>query len=31
MSHWLDYQTLKDKLPTGIEPAYDGMVLDIRQ
>ena len=24
----LDYQTLKRELPDGIEPAYDGMVLD---
>lgn len=25
----LDYQTLKARLPQGVEPAYDGMVLDI--
>ncbi len=25
----LDYQTLKNKLPNGVEPAYDGMVIEI--
>ncbi|WP_417518037.1 MBL fold metallo-hydrolase [Minwuia sp.] len=25
----LDYETLREELPAGIEPAYDGMVLDI--
>lgn len=29
MCHMLDYEALKAKLPAGIEPAYDGMVLDI--
>ncbi|MEL6789274.1 MAG: MBL fold metallo-hydrolase [Pseudomonadota bacterium] len=24
----MDYQSLKSKLPTGVEPAYDGMVID---
>jgi len=28
LSHRLDYQSLKAKCPPGIEPAYDGMVLD---
>jgi len=25
----LDYETLKAELPTGVEPAYDGMVIEI--
>jgi len=25
----LDYQTLKRELPPGVEPAYDGMVIDV--
>lgn len=25
----IDYQTLSDELPNGVEPAYDGMVFDI--
>lgn len=29
MGPGLDYQTLKDSLPAGVEPAYDGMVLEI--
>lgn len=29
MNHTLDYATLKAKLPAGVEPAFDGMVLDI--
>jgi phosphoribosyl 1,2-cyclic phosphate phosphodiesterase len=29
MSHHTDYRTLAGKLPDGVEPAYDGMVLDI--
>ncbi len=29
MSARLDYQTLRDKLPAGVEPAYDGMILEI--
>ena len=24
----LDYQTLRRELPAGVEPAYDGMVLE---
>ena len=28
LSHYFDYQTLKDQLPQGIEPAYDGMVIN---
>lgn len=28
MSHWLDYETLRRQLPEGIEPAYDGMIVD---
>lgn len=29
MSGDLDYQTLCDRLPEGIEPAYDGMVIEV--
>ena len=29
MNHELDYHELKERLPEGIEPAYDGMVLEI--
>ena len=29
MSRFLDYDTLKKKLPKGVEPAYDGMVIDM--
>ncbi len=29
MNHQVDYQTWKMKLPSGVEPGYDGMVLDI--
>jgi len=29
MNHQVDYQTWKAKLPPGVEPGYDGMVLDI--
>ena len=28
MDHTLDYATLKAKLPDGIEPAYDGLVIE---
>jgi phosphoribosyl 1,2-cyclic phosphate phosphodiesterase len=28
MDHTLDYQTLKDRLPANVEPAYDGLVID---
>ncbi|HPF46784.1 MAG: MBL fold metallo-hydrolase [Alphaproteobacteria bacterium] len=29
MTAELDYETLKNKLPKGVEPAYDGLVLNI--
>ena len=29
MNHELDYSALKERLPAGVEPAYDGMVLTI--
>ena len=29
MNHSLDYDTLVTELPEGVEPAYDGMVIDI--
>jgi phosphoribosyl 1,2-cyclic phosphate phosphodiesterase len=29
MNHELDYRELKQRLPEGVEPAYDGMVLSI--
>jgi phosphoribosyl 1,2-cyclic phosphate phosphodiesterase len=29
MTTGLDYRTLVDTLPKGVEPAYDGMVLDV--
>ncbi|HYE50434.1 MAG TPA: MBL fold metallo-hydrolase [Azospirillaceae bacterium] len=29
MNHTMDYDTLRAKLPPGVEPAYDGMVLEI--
>ena len=25
----MDYRTLCDELPAGVEPAYDGMVIDV--
>ena len=25
----LDYETLKRRLPAGVEPAYDGMVIEV--
>jgi phosphoribosyl 1,2-cyclic phosphate phosphodiesterase len=25
----MDYETLRRQLPAGVEPAYDGMVLDV--
>jgi len=28
MSQWMDYATLKRRLPAHVEPAYDGMVLE---
>jgi len=30
MSIWLDYEALRAKCPPGVEPAYDGMVLEVR-
>ena len=29
MSHHTDYRTLAGKLPHGVEPAYDGMVIEV--
>lgn len=29
MNHTLDYETLKAELPSGVEPAYDGMVVEV--
>jgi phosphoribosyl 1,2-cyclic phosphate phosphodiesterase len=29
MSHSLDYQRLASDLPPGIEPAYDGMTVEL--
>ena len=29
MTHDMDYDTLKTQLPPGVEPAYDGMVLEV--
>lgn len=29
MSHSLDYDALRAKLPEGVEPAYDGMIIDV--
>jgi hypothetical protein len=29
MAGTLDYRRLRTTLPKGVEPAYDGMVLDI--
>jgi phosphoribosyl 1,2-cyclic phosphate phosphodiesterase len=31
MNHEMDYVDLKRRLPAGVEPAYDGMVLEIGQ
>jgi len=28
MTSDLDYETLRKELPDGVEPAYDGMVID---
>jgi phosphoribosyl 1,2-cyclic phosphate phosphodiesterase len=28
LSPWLDYDSLKARLPKGVEPAYDGMVIE---
>jgi phosphoribosyl 1,2-cyclic phosphate phosphodiesterase len=29
MNHQMDYQSLCERLPEGVEPAYDGMVIDV--
>lgn len=29
MNHELDYDTLKKELPLGVEPAYDGMIVEV--
>lgn len=29
LGHRMDYRQLADKLPAGVEPAYDGMVFDV--
>ena len=29
MSHGMDYATLLAELPSGVEPAYDGMVIEL--
>jgi phosphoribosyl 1,2-cyclic phosphate phosphodiesterase len=29
MTHNLDYETLRRRCPTGVEPAYDGMVVEV--
>jgi phosphoribosyl 1,2-cyclic phosphate phosphodiesterase len=29
MNHEMEYQDLKRRLPAGVEPGYDGMVLEI--
>jgi phosphoribosyl 1,2-cyclic phosphate phosphodiesterase len=31
MNHELDYWDLQSRLPAGVEPAYDGMVLEIAE
>ena len=28
LSHYLDYKQLADQLPSGVEPAFDGMILE---
>ena len=28
MGHWLDYKELKGKLPKGVEPGYDGLIIN---
>jgi phosphoribosyl 1,2-cyclic phosphate phosphodiesterase len=30
MDHSLDYRTLSDELPPGVEPGHDGLVLELR-
>ena len=29
MNHLMDYDALREKLPAGVEPGYDGMVLRV--
>ena len=29
MNHELDYEDLKSRCPAGVDPAYDGMVIEI--
>jgi phosphoribosyl 1,2-cyclic phosphate phosphodiesterase len=29
MNHQIDYEDLRRRCPEGVEPAYDGMVIDI--
>jgi phosphoribosyl 1,2-cyclic phosphate phosphodiesterase len=29
MNHLMDYETLRRRLPAGIEPGYDGMELEV--
>jgi phosphoribosyl 1,2-cyclic phosphate phosphodiesterase len=29
MNHQIDYEDLKSRCPPGVEPAYDGMVLEL--
>ena len=29
MNHQIDYEDLKSRCPAGVEPAYDGMVLEV--
>ena len=29
LSHFFDYDTLNNKLPKNIEPAFDGMIINI--
>jgi len=29
MNHTMDYESLKSELPEGVEPAYDGMVVEV--
>ncbi len=31
LSHSLDYHRLRDELPPGVEPAYDGLVVDLEE
>jgi phosphoribosyl 1,2-cyclic phosphate phosphodiesterase len=29
MNHTMDYDTLMAELPAGVEPAYDGLVIEV--